>query len=124
MNRIRLIALLVVFAAIASAALGQADKFRTSWSRQESSVIESSTSATSSNLQTAFYAESSASALYGQFAAKADSEGYGQLASLISAIARGEDIHSLNCVGLIKEMGATPTAQEEPVLVLTTAEES
>lgn len=74
------------------------------------------------NLQTAFFAESNASAYYVQYAKKADAEGYGQLASMFRAIARGEEIHAANCAALIKQMGQTPKVIDEPLIVLSTAE--
>lgn len=74
------------------------------------------------NLQMAYFAERNASALYVQYASKADAEGYGQLASMFRAIARGEEIHAGNCAALIREMGETPEAPDEPLIVLSTAE--
>lgn len=79
-------------------------------------------SSTLKNLQTAFYAESDASALYSQYAKKADEEGYAQLGSVFRAIARGEQIHAANCAALIRQMGETPKTIDEPLIVLSTVE--
>lgn len=92
-----------------------------SWSSAETRN-KTSEGVTLSNLQTAFYAESSASLQYEAYAARADSEGYGQLASLFRAVARGEGIHASNCAALIEEIGASPRVVDEPLLVYSTAE--
>ena len=62
------------------------------------------------NLQTAFNGESNAHNRYLAFATKADSEGYGQVASLFRAAARAEEVHAANHAKVIKELGGNPKA--------------
>jgi rubrerythrin len=72
-------------------------------------------SGTLANLQGAFNGESNAHARYLAFAAKADEEGYGKVASLFRAAARAEEIHAANHASVIKAMGGTPEAKiDEP----------
>ena len=69
------------------------------------------------NFQTAFNGESNAHARYLAFAAKADQEGYGGVASLFRAAARAEEIHAMNHANEIKKLGGAPQAKvETPVL--------
>jgi rubrerythrin len=89
---------------------------------KETSAQTHEQSSTPRNLQTAFFAESNASALYTQYAKKADKEGYGKLASIFRAIARGEAVHAANCAALIIRMGSTPAVIDEPLIVLSTPE--
>jgi len=77
---------------------------------------------TMDNLQTAYYTESHESALYKEFAKKADEEGYGQLASMFRAIGRAEDIHAATKAALIEQRGGTPEMNSEPLTVMTTKE--
>src|SRR5437764_10137573 len=63
------------------------------------------------NMQAAFNGESNAHARYVAFAAQADKEGYGEVASLFRAAARAEEIHAGNHAAVIKELGATPNAK-------------
>lgn len=63
------------------------------------------------NLQTAYNGESNARAKYLAFAQKADTEGYGKVASLFRAAARSEEIHADNHSKVIKELGGIPTAE-------------
>ncbi len=74
------------------------------------------------NLQTAFNGESNARARYLAFAAKADEEGYGPVASLFRAAARAEEIHANNHARVIKSLGAQPKATIEIPLVKITHE--
>jgi len=74
------------------------------------------------NLQTAFYAESNESALYREFARKADEEGYHQVASMFRAIARAEEIHAASKADLIAQMGGIPKANLDSLAVLSTRE--
>ncbi len=74
------------------------------------------------NLQAAFNGESNAHARYLAFAHQAESEGYGQVASLFRAAARAEEIHAGNHAAVIKEMGAVPQAHIESPVVRTTRE--
>mgnify|MGYP001605714171 CR=1 FL=1 len=62
------------------------------------------------NMQAAFNGESNAHARYVAFAAQADKEGYGEVASLFRAAARAEEIHAGNHAAVIKAMGASPAA--------------
>lgn len=66
--------------------------------------------ATIENLQAAFNGESNARAKYLDFAAKADQDGYGQVASLFRAAAAAEEVHANNHANVIRKMGATPKA--------------
>lgn len=81
-----------------------------------------STSTVLDNLQTAFNGESNAHARYLEFAAKADQEGYGSVASLFRAAARAEEIHAANHAVVIRRMGGTPQANIEKPAVKSTAE--
>ncbi len=74
------------------------------------------------NMQTAFNGESNAHARYLAFAQKADSEGYGEVASLFRAAARAEQIHAGNHAEVIKQLGATPQAKIETPDVKSTRE--
>lgn len=74
------------------------------------------------NLQTAFNGESNANARYTAFAKQADSEGYGEVASLFRAAARAEMIHANNHAAVIKDMGGTPKANIEQPTVKSTRE--
>jgi rubrerythrin len=77
---------------------------------------------TVANLQAAYNGESNAHARYLEFAKKADSEGYGEVASLFRAAARAEEVHAGNHAVVIKKLGATPTAKIETPVVKTTKE--
>ncbi len=74
------------------------------------------------NMQAAYNGESNAHARYLAFASKADSEGYGQVASLFRAAARAEEIHAANHAEVIKKLGATPEAKIEAPSVKSTRE--
>jgi rubrerythrin len=74
------------------------------------------------NLQTAYYAESNETAVYREFARKADEEGYHQVASMFRAVARAEEIHSASKAALISKMGGTPAVETDPITVLSTRE--
>ena len=65
-------------------------------------------SATLDNLQAALSGEMNAKARYQQFAAKADEEGYGPVASLFRAAAMAEGIHADNHRKVIVKLGAPP----------------
>ncbi len=62
------------------------------------------------NMQAAFNGESNAHVRYLAFAKQADSEGYGEVASLFRAAARAEEIHASNHAAVIKQLGAVPQA--------------
>lgn len=74
------------------------------------------------NLQAAFNGESNAHNRYLAFAAKADEEGYTQVASLFRAAAAAEEIHAAGHARVIRKMGATPTAQIAAPVVKSTRE--
>lgn len=74
------------------------------------------------NMQAAYNGESNAHARYLAFASKADSEGYGQVASLFRAAARAEEIHAANHAAVIKKLGATPEAKIDSPNVQSTRE--
>ena len=74
------------------------------------------------NFQTAFNGESNAHARYLAFAAKADQEGYGGVASLFRAAARAEEIHASNHAEQIRKVGGNPQAKVETPVVKSTRE--
>lgn len=74
------------------------------------------------NLQTAYNGEQNAHSRYLAFARQADTEGYGQVASLFRAAARAEEVHAANHAKVIKQMGGDPTARIETPTVKTTRE--
>lgn len=75
------------------------------------------------NLKAAFHGESNAHLRYLAFAQRADTEGYGEIASLFRAAARAEQIHAANHAEVIKEMGGgTPQAQVETLTIKSTRE--
>lgn len=74
------------------------------------------------NLQTAFNGESNAKARYLAFAQKAESDGYGKVASLFRAAARAEEIHAANHAVVIRKLGATPAADVKTPEVKSTAD--
>jgi rubrerythrin len=74
------------------------------------------------NLMAAFDGESNANAKYLAFAAKADEEGYGSIASLFRAAARAEQIHLERHAEIIKALGGTAVADIKVPDVKTTLE--
>lgn len=74
------------------------------------------------NLQAAFNGESNAHARYLEFAKKADTEGYLQVAALFRAAARAEEIHANNHANVIKKLGGTPTSKIDKIDLKTTKE--
>lgn len=74
------------------------------------------------NLQAAFNGESNAHVRYLAFAHRADSEGYGEVATLFRAAARAEEIHAANHAAVIKEMGGVPKKDTETLTVKSTRE--
>lgn len=85
-------------------------------------TVAANSSKTLDNLQTAFDGESNAKARYLAFAQKAETEGYGKVASLFRAAARAEDIHANNHREVIRKLGATATADIKTPEVKSTAE--
>jgi rubrerythrin len=80
----------------------------------------SASATTLENMQSAYNGESNAHARYLAFAKQADSEGYGEVASLFRAAARAEKIHATNHAAVIQELGTTPLAKiEEPIVKAT-----
>jgi rubrerythrin len=69
-----------------------------------------STTSTKENLLAAFQGESNAHSRYVAFAAKADQEGYGRVASLFRAAARAEEIHAKNHADVLKKTGVDAKA--------------
>ena len=69
--------------------------------------------ATLENLQAALSGEMNAKARYQQFAAKADEEGYGAVASLFRAAALAEGIHAGNHGKVIVKLGDAPLVKFE-----------
>lgn len=74
------------------------------------------------NLMAAFNGESNANAKYLLYAEKAQSEGYGDVASLFRAAAKAEEVHAANHAEVIKRLGGKPEAKIEKVQPKTTAE--
>lgn len=74
------------------------------------------------NLQTGYGVEENSSRRYAAYAARADEEGYHQVASMFRAIARGEAIHAASLVGVMQKYGATPAPSSEPIVVMSTLE--
>ena len=81
-----------------------------------------SAATTLENLQAAFNGESNAHARYLAFAHQAESEGYGEVASLFRAAARAEEIHAANHAEIISELGGVPQAHIESPTVKSTRE--
>jgi rubrerythrin len=78
---------------------------------------------TAANLQKAYEGETTASARYAKFAAKADAEGYHGVASLFRAASAAEKIHARNHAEAMKELGVKLRPfQVPPIKVGTTAE--
>lgn len=89
---------------------------------QQAGNADKKASKTLENLQTAFNGESNAKARYLAFAQKAESEGYGKVASLFRAAAHAEDIHATNHAQVIRKLGGAPVADVKPPEVKSTAE--
>lgn len=90
--------------------------------KESTSTVVPKASKTLDNLQTAFNGESNAKARYLAFAQKAESEGYGKVASLFRAAARAEDIHANNHAEVIRKLGAAPLADVKTPEVNSTAD--
>jgi rubrerythrin len=78
--------------------------------------------ATLQNLQSAHRAESNAQARYSAFAEKADTEGYGAVASLFRAAVRSAQIQVMQFESSIRALGAVPNASAQPAPVRSTKE--
>lgn len=83
---------------------------------------KASASTTLENLQAAYNGESNAHERYLAFAKQAESDGYGEVASLFRAAARAEKIHATNHAAVIEELGAVPKANIEKLDVKPTRE--
>ena len=66
---------------------------------------------TIANLQNAFNYESNAHTRYLDYAAKADSDGWHGIASLLCAAAYAEQVHAANHASVIRQMGGTPHSE-------------
>lgn len=77
---------------------------------------------TLNNLQEAFNGESNAHARYLAFAAKADADGYADVAALFRAAARAEEIHAGNHAKVIRALGGDPAAKIDTAAPKGTAE--
>jgi rubrerythrin len=76
--------------------------------------------ATITNLQAAYDQEMNTSAYYTEFAAKADRQGYRQVANLFRAAARAESIHAENHARAMRDLDITPATESKPIAVLDT----
>jgi rubrerythrin len=85
-------------------------------------TIARAATTTLQNVQAAFNGESNAHARYLAFAAQADREGYGEVASLFRAAARAEQIHAGNHAEVIKKLGSSPQSNIEAPDVKSTRE--
>lgn len=75
------------------------------------------------NMKAAFNGESNAHLRYLAFAQRAETEGYGEIASLFRAAARAEQIHAANHAEVIREMGGgTPQVEVNTLNVKSTRE--
>ncbi len=72
---------------------------------------EAANGKTLANLLEAYNGESNANAKYLKYAEKADSEGYGKVASLFRAAAFAEGIHMKNHAKVIEQMGGVPKSE-------------
>lgn len=66
------------------------------------------------NLKAAYQGEMNARARYLAFAARADEDGFGGIASLFRAAARAEQIHAHNQARVLRQFGAEATAETRP----------
>lgn len=65
------------------------------------------------NLKAAYQGEMNARARYLAFAARADEDGFGGIASLFRAAARAEQIHAHNQARVLRQLGAEATAEAQ-----------
>ncbi len=65
-------------------------------------------SSTIQDLKDAFKGESTASAKYKAYSAKAKDEGFAQIAALFAATSKAEEIHAANHKEVLKQLGVTP----------------
>lgn len=72
------------------------------------------------DLQMAYEGEINAQARYLAFARQADTEGYGEVASLFRAAARAEEIHAENHAVVIRDLGGIPFARVDGPMVRST----
>lgn len=80
------------------------------------------TGTTLENLQTAYDMESNDKAMYDAFALKAETEGFGKVASLFRAAARSDGIHAARLAKEITSLGGAPKAQIKGAAVGATKE--
>jgi len=74
------------------------------------------------NLKAAITGESTASAKYAAFAAKAREEGFDTIAKMFDATSKAESIHAANHLAVLNKLGVEFTVQLEKFDVLTTKE--
>jgi rubrerythrin len=74
------------------------------------------------NLKAAITGESTASAKYAAFAAKAREEGFDTIAKMFDATSKAESIHAANHLAVLNKLGTEFTVQLEKFDVLTTKE--
>ena len=86
---------------------------------QDSTKVDNPTVA---NLKAALQGETTASAKYAAFAAKAREEGLAQIAVMFDATSKSESIHAANHKKVLAEMGVTADAQPEAFDVKATKE--
>jgi rubrerythrin len=86
------------------------------------SPIAAENRVTVNNLQIAFQSRANAQAKYLAFAAKADSDGMHEAASLFRAIAHSAQIHAHNHARVIRRLGGDPVAPVQAAEVKTTKE--
>ena len=110
------------FAALSVAIILFAACSQTGGASKQALNVEKKASKTLDNLQTAFNGESNAKARYLAFAQKAETEGYGKVASLFRAASRAEDIHANNHAVVIRKLGGSPAADVKTPEVKSTAE--
>ena len=77
---------------------------------------------TLANAMNAFNGESNAQKRYEAFAAKADEEGYKDVANLFRAASKAESIHTASLAEVITKLGGTPTPTLVDPEIKTTAE--
>jgi rubrerythrin len=87
-----------------------------------STAAQSAQETTIANLLTAYNGESNACARYGAFAARAEAEGFFQVASLFRATSRAEQIHAYKQANVIRSLGGKSVLTLEMPEVKTTAE--
>ncbi len=91
-------------------------------SAEPTQKTEAAANKTLANAMNAFNGESNATRRYEAFAAKADEEGYKDVANLFRAASKAESVHAASLAEIIQKMGGTATPTLTPPDVKTTAE--